>query len=82
VIYLYVWYKDLFGTHTIKALLLRKISLIVPLTTHTHTQALHELLPLAIEHAGRQAAVMSLFIGMGIMSANLLILEIWMGDMH
>lgn len=44
--------------------------------------SLNELLPLAIEHAGRQAAVGSLFIGMAIMSANLLLLAKWLGDDH
>lgn len=44
--------------------------------------SLQELLPLAIEHAGRQAAVMCLFLGMAIMSANLLLLSQWLGDAH
>lgn len=44
--------------------------------------SLHELLPLAMEHAGRQAAVMSLFFGMAIMSLNLQLLANWMGDAH
>ena len=37
--------------------------------------ALNELLPLAIEHAGRQAAVAALFVGMAIMSGNLFLLH-------
>lgn len=37
--------------------------------------AISELLPLAFEHAGRQRAVASLFIGMAVMSANLFILD-------
>jgi ZIP family zinc transporter len=37
--------------------------------------ALNELLPLAIEHAGRQQAVAALFVGMAIMSANLYLLH-------
>ena len=37
--------------------------------------ALNELLPLAIEHAGRQAAVAALFIGMALMSGNLFLLN-------
>eukprot|EP00983_Pelagomonas_calceolata_P055945 1144380-Pelagomonas_calceolata.AAC.1 len=44
--------------------------------------ALHELLPLAMEHTGRVAAVSAVFVGMGIMSANLLLLGQWMGDTH
>jgi ZIP family zinc transporter len=41
--------------------------------------SLHELLPLAIEHAGRQAAVLCLFAGMGLMAINLQLLARWMG---
>ena len=37
--------------------------------------ALNELLPLAIEHAGRQAAVAALFVGMALMSGNLFLLN-------
>ena len=37
--------------------------------------ALNELLPLAIEHAGRQAAVAALFVGMALMSGNLFLLH-------
>jgi ZIP family zinc transporter len=44
--------------------------------------ALSELLPLALEHAGRQAAIISLFLGMAIMSANLFLLDHWMGHDH
>jgi zinc transporter, ZIP family len=42
--------------------------------------SLHELLPLAIEHAGQSAAVGALFVGMAIMSANLLLLNVWIGE--
>eukprot|EP00198_Chlamydomonas_reinhardtii_P002530 XP_001691866.1 ZIP family transporter [Chlamydomonas reinhardtii] len=44
--------------------------------------SISELLPLAFEHAGRSAAVISLFVGMAIMSANLYILDHWMGHDH
>lgn len=44
--------------------------------------SLHELLPLAIEHAGKQAAVLCMFGGMAIMSLNLQLLATWMGDLH
>lgn len=44
--------------------------------------ALHELLPLSIEHAGRTAAVAALFAGMALMSANLTLLDVWLGDLH
>ncbi|KAG2442431.1 hypothetical protein HXX76_002517 [Chlamydomonas incerta] len=44
--------------------------------------SISELLPLAFEHAGRTAAVISLFVGMAIMSANLYILDHWMGHDH
>jgi zinc transporter, ZIP family len=42
--------------------------------------ALHELLPLAIEHAGRKAAVLALFVGMAVMSGNLYLLDHWIGE--
>ncbi len=35
----------------------------------------HELLPLAIQHAGKHAAIAALFAGMGIMSLNLHLLN-------
>uniref|UniRef100_A0A7S0YJY1 Uncharacterized protein n=1 Tax=Polytomella parva TaxID=51329 RepID=A0A7S0YJY1_9CHLO len=44
--------------------------------------ALHELLPLSIEHAGSHAAVMCLFAGMAIMSFNLYLLDHWLGHKH
>ncbi|GAX76644.1 hypothetical protein CEUSTIGMA_g4090.t1 [Chlamydomonas eustigma] len=44
--------------------------------------ALHELLPLAIEHAGREAAVSALFLGMAIMSGNLFLLDNYLTDGH
>ncbi|EFJ42807.1 hypothetical protein VOLCADRAFT_66570 [Volvox carteri f. nagariensis] len=44
--------------------------------------SISELLPLAFEHAGRQRAVISLFLGMAIMSANLYILDHWLGHDH
>ncbi len=44
--------------------------------------SLHELLPLSIEHAGQQRAVLSLFVGMAIMVANLHILDKWMEGGH
>eukprot|EP00955_Chlamydomonas_euryale_P093052 364756-Chlamydomonas_euryale.AAC.7 len=40
--------------------------------------ALSELLPLSIEHAGRKAAIASLFGGMALMSANLYVLHEFM----
>lgn len=39
----------------------------------------HELLPLSFEHSGRSAATISFFVGMAIMSANLYILDYWIG---
>ena len=42
--------------------------------------AMHELLPLAIEHAGRKPAVLALFAGMAVMSANLYLLDHWIGQ--
>lgn len=44
--------------------------------------ALHELLPLAMEHAGRSHAVLAFFLGMAIMVVNLQLLDTWMGDLH
>lgn len=44
--------------------------------------ALSELLPLAIEHAGRQQAVAALFVGMALMSANLYVLQHHLGHSH
>jgi ZIP family zinc transporter len=44
--------------------------------------SLHELLPLSIEHAGKNAAILCLFGGMAIMSTNLLLLAQYMGDLH
>lgn len=44
--------------------------------------SISELLPLSLEHAGRQKAVISLFVGMAIMSANLYILDHWLGHEH
>ncbi|GIL51576.1 hypothetical protein Vafri_7542 [Volvox africanus] len=44
--------------------------------------SISELLPLAFEHAGRQRAVLSLFLGMAVMSANLYILDHWLGHDH
>ncbi|GLC38647.1 hypothetical protein PLESTB_000456100 [Pleodorina starrii] len=44
--------------------------------------SISELLPLAFEHAGRQRAVAALFVGMAVMSANLYILDHWMGHEH
>ncbi|KAG2448199.1 hypothetical protein HYH02_006784 [Chlamydomonas schloesseri] len=44
--------------------------------------SISELLPLAFEHAGRSAAVLALFAGMAIMSANLYILDHWLGHDH
>ncbi|KXZ56935.1 hypothetical protein GPECTOR_1g843 [Gonium pectorale] len=44
--------------------------------------AISELLPLAVEHAGRQRAVAALFVGMAIMSANLYLLDHWLGHEH
>lgn len=41
--------------------------------------AISELLPLALEHAGRTAAVTSLFAGMALMSANMWLLDVWVG---
>lgn len=41
--------------------------------------SISELLPLAFEHAGRQRAVAALFVGMAVMSANLYILDHWLG---
>ncbi|GLI69798.1 hypothetical protein VaNZ11_014499 [Volvox africanus] len=41
--------------------------------------SISELLPLAFEHAGRQRAVVALFVGMAVMSANLYILDHWLG---
>lgn len=44
--------------------------------------ALSELLPLAIEHAGRGWATASLFSGMALMSANLYVLHEYLGHEH
>jgi len=44
--------------------------------------ALHELLPLAMEHAGRSPAVLAFFFGMAIMSLNLQLLAHWMEGVH
>ncbi|GFR40486.1 hypothetical protein Agub_g1053 [Astrephomene gubernaculifera] len=44
--------------------------------------ALSELMPLASEHAGRQAAVAALFVGMAVMSGNLYVLDYWLGHGH
>ncbi|KAG2487893.1 hypothetical protein HYH03_013475 [Edaphochlamys debaryana] len=44
--------------------------------------SISELLPLAFEHAGRQSASIALFVGMAIMSANLYILDHWLGHDH
>ena len=44
--------------------------------------ALSELMPLAIEHAGRQRACAALFIGMAVMSLNLYILEEYLAHEH
>lgn len=40
--------------------------------------SLHELLPLAVEHAGPSPAVLSLFLGMALMSANLWVVARWL----
>lgn len=37
--------------------------------------SLHELLPLALSHVSKRAAVHSLFVGMAVMSLNLYLLE-------
>jgi ZIP family zinc transporter len=42
----------------------------------------HELLPLAMEHAGRHAAIAALFAGMALMALNLFILDHWLGGEH
>lgn len=44
--------------------------------------ALSELLPLAIEHAGRHRACAALFIGMAVMSLNLYVLEEYLAHGH
>lgn len=44
--------------------------------------AISELMPLSIEHAGRQAAVAAFFVGMAIMSGNMYVLHSMMGDEH
>ena len=42
--------------------------------------AMHELLPLSIEHAGKDAAIAALFFGMALMALNLYLLDTWMGE--
>ncbi len=41
---------------------------------------LHELLPAAFAHAGREGTIVSFFAGMALMSANLFLLDHYVGD--
>jgi ZIP family zinc transporter len=41
---------------------------------------LHELLPSAFQHAGKEGAIIALFLGMMLMSCNLYMLDVWNGD--
>ena len=43
---------------------------------------LHELLPSAFLHAGKEGTIASFFVGMALMSGNLWLLEHYVGDGH
>jgi ZIP family zinc transporter len=43
---------------------------------------LHELLPSAFKHAGREGTIVAFFVGMALMSGNLWLLEHYVGDAH